>query len=369
MASSAHGAVRHVRYMQMALSLAKRGLGDVAPNPAVGCIIVKNGLIVGRGRTQRGGRPHAERVALLEAGEAAEGADVYVTLEPCAHTGQTSPCAIALVEAKVKRVFIAILDKDERVAGKGVQILEDAGIDVQFGLCAQAAMRVNQGFFLRFDQERPLFTSKIAGTIDSKIALVNGESKWITGEKARSFGHMLRARHDAILVGVNTVLKDDPSLTCRLPGLEDWSPVRIIMDRTLRTPILSKLVQTAHHIPTYIITEHAAGTAAYQTLLEYGVQLITLSDIGDIKAVSKALVDKGITRVLIEGGGQIHASFLKAGVVDHIEQFIAGSVIGYDGTASVGEMNFHSLADIPKYQSATIRKIGPDILASWDKAE
>ncbi|UTW56910.1 bifunctional diaminohydroxyphosphoribosylaminopyrimidine deaminase/5-amino-6-(5-phosphoribosylamino)uracil reductase RibD [Kordiimonas sp. SCSIO 12610] len=354
--------------MRDAISLAKRGLGTTHPNPSVGCVIVKNDVIVGRGFTQPGGRPHAEVVALSQAGDAARDSDVYVTLEPCAHTGKTPPCAEALIEAKVKRVYIAILDKDERVRGKGVDLLEAAGIEVLVGVCEDEARKVNKGFLLRFEEARPLYTSKIASSLDGRIALASGESKWITGPKARTFGHMLRAKHDAILVGVNTVLKDNPSLTCRLPGLENRSPIRVVLDRNLRTPIEAKTVSTAKIVPTYIVTEQVEGDKL-DALLEVGVNILSVANIRDIEQISKELVKLGLTRVLIEGGGVVHASFLNVGIVDRIEHFIAGKAIGGDGLPAIGKMDVSTLKGAPRYQSAAIRQLGPDILASWDKEE
>ena len=359
---------RHNQYMLIALALAKRGVGRVAPNPSVGCVIVKNNVIVGRGRTQDGGRPHAERLALWEAGDAAKGANVYVTLEPCAHTGQTAPCAEALIDAGVARVFIAVLDQDERVAGKGVKLLEDAAIGVHVGLLSEKAYNINKGFFLRFEASRPFYSSKIAGSIDGRIGLSNGESQWITCEKSRFFGHMLRANHDAILVGIHTVIADNSSLTCRIVGLESCSPVRVILDRTLRTPIDSVLVTSANDTPTIIVTEETS-TDKRRAYIDYGVKFISVNCIRNISEISNVLVGEGITRVLIEGGGIVHASFLKAGVVDRIEQFIGGSILGGDGLPAVGSMNYGALNDTPKYQSASIRQLGPDILASWNKAE
>ena len=368
MAPSPNLPSHHDRYMLIALALAKRGIGCVAPNPSVGCVIVKDNVIVGRGRTQDGGRPHAERMALQQAVETAKGADVYVTLEPCAHTGNTPPCADALIDAGVARVFIATLDQDERVAGKGVKALEDAGIETHVGALSDQAYDLNKGFFLRFEEDRPFYSSKIASSVDGRIALSSGESKWITGANARAYGHILRARHDAILVGVNTVIADNPSLTCRLEGLEGISPIRIILDKTLRTPADSVLVSTACDTPTLIVTEQA-DTIKQQPFVAAGVKFLAVEDINNISMISKALVDEGITRVLIEGGGMVHASFIKAGVVDRIEHFIGGSLIGGDGLPAVGSMNYEALSDTPKYESASIRQLGADILASWNKSE
>ncbi len=234
------------RHMRHALMLAERALGTVAPNPAVGCVIVRDGIVVGRGWTQRGGRPHAEVVALQQAADAARGATAYVTLEPCAHIGQTPPCANALINAGISRVVGAVEDPDPRVSGRGFAMLREAGVVVVTDVLRDEAAALNAGFFLRMTGKRPLVTLKLAVSADNKIARAPGGDQWITGEEARRFGHFMRARHDAILVGIETALADDPELTCRIPGLEDRSPLRVVLDSGLRLPIDSKLVRTTH---------------------------------------------------------------------------------------------------------------------------
>ncbi len=216
--------------MRAALALARRGLGRVWPNPAVGCVLVRDDHVIGRGWTRAGGRPHAEAEALMRAGEAASGATAYITLEPCAHTGKTPPCAEALIGAGVKRAVIAVEDPDPRVSGKGIEMLKEAGMEVAIGIGEKEAKRLNAGFFSRITRGRPLITLKTATTLDGRIATGTGDSRWITGPGARRRGHMMRAMNDAVLTGIGTVLADDPSLTCRLPGLEDRSPVRIVVD-------------------------------------------------------------------------------------------------------------------------------------------
>ncbi len=228
-------------------------------------MIVREGVIVGRGWTQKGGRPHAETMALHQAGDAARGATAYVSLEPCAHHGQTSPCANALIEAGVARVVAAIEDPDARVAGKGFAMLRAANVEATTDVLKDEAAELNAGFFLRVKENRPLVTLKIAKSADGFIAKPSGESKWITGEEARRFAHLLRARHDAILVGSGTVLADDPELTCRLPGLEDRSPARVVLDTHLRLSPQSKLAQTARQIPTLVFTA-AEGSEALREL-------------------------------------------------------------------------------------------------------
>ncbi len=229
------------RHMRHALTLSERALGSVSPNPAVGCVIVRDGIVVGRGWTQRGGRPHAEVVALRQAGHAAKGATAYVTLEPCAHIGQTPPCANALIEAGVARVVATVEDPDPRVSGRGFAMLRAAEIAVETDVLRDEAAALNAGFFLRITKKRPLVSLKLAVSADGKIARAPGGDQWITGEEARAFGHLMRARNDAILAGIETVLADDPELTCRVPGLEDRSPLRVVLDSKLRLPMASKL--------------------------------------------------------------------------------------------------------------------------------
>src|SRR5438093_45669 len=246
--------------MLAALALARRGLGNVWPNPAVGCIIVKDGRVAGRGWTQPGGRPHAETEALARAGEAARGATAYVSLEPCSHWGRTPPCADALIAAGVRRVVVALEDPDPRVAGSGLARLRAAGIAVETGLGAAAAAEINAGFFQRVRFGRPLVTLKLASSLDGRIATASGESRWITGPPARDHAHLLRATHDAILVGTGTVLADDPQLTCRLPGLARRSPVRVVIDRHLRIPPSARLIAEARQVPTWVVTFGSADS-------------------------------------------------------------------------------------------------------------
>ncbi len=337
------------RWMRVALSLAKRGLGQVAPNPAVGCVLVKDGIVVGRGWTQPGGRPHAEAMALAEALEDAKGAIAYVSLEPCAHTGQTGPCAEALVEAGVHRVVIATVDPDPRVGGKGISILENAGIKVRCDVLKATADESNAAFFTRIQNDRPIFTLKTAATLDGRIALENGESQWITGTVARHMAHRLRATHDAILVGSGTVLADDPSLTCRLAGLAGRDPVRVVLDSSDRVPqnakINDQIAQTIRYAEKGAVHPH------------------------NLTEVAKDLSKRGINSVLIEGGGQVAASFLRAGIVDRLEVFLAGKFIGSSGIPAIQDLELAKLGDAPHFTLRKIRQLGPDILASYVKAE
>ena len=354
-------------FMRHALRLAARGLGQVAPNPAVGCVIVsKGGRIAGRGWTQPGGRPHAETEALAQAGAEAKGATVYVTLEPCAHQGKTPPCTDALVNAQVARVVGAIGDPDPRVAGAGFARLEGAGIAVTRGLLEKEARALNLGFFTRLTKDRPLVALKIAQSADGYIADAKANSKWITGERARAHGHLLRATHDAILVGIGTVLVDDPALTCRLPGLAGRSPLRVVLDSHLRLPPDSQLAKTARDHPVVVFTTVAKGGDALASL---GAQIERVSADADgkpvIAAVLRALADRGLTRVLVEGGPKASAAFLKQNVVDMIHLYRAPLLIGQGGVPAIAPFGPSDLKSAAKLHLTERLVLGPDVLESF----
>ncbi len=353
-------------HMRHALALAERALGRTAPNPAVGCVIVsKDERVIGRGWTQPGGRPHAETMALAQAGEEAQGATAYVTLEPCAHQGQTPPCANALIAAGVARVVAAVEDPDPRVAGKGIAMLWDAGVQVATGVLEKEAAALNAGFFLRVKQNRPLVTLKIASSLDGKTATLSGQSKWITGPDARRFGHLLRARHDAILIGIETALADDPELTCRIAGLEDRSPIRVVLDTRLRLGERSKLAQSARQTPTLVFTTNDGGGR----LEACGIAVVkTARDARgrpDIGAVLGELARRGITRLLVEGGASVHASFLDRGLADRLEIFRAPVVLGASGRSAVDALAALDLDEASRFVSVGRRVLGPDLLESF----
>jgi len=347
------------QHMRHALMLANRALGTVAPNPAVGCVLLRDGVIVGRGWTQRGGRPHAEVMALRQAGDAAHGATAYVTLEPCAHFGKTPPCATALIEAGVARVVAAVEDPDPRVAGRGFEMLRAGGVRVETGLLREDAAALNAGFFLRVTQNRPLVTLKLAVSADGKIARATGGDQWITGAEARAFGHLLRARNDAILVGIGTVLADDPELTCRIPGLEDRSPLRVVLDSALRLPLSSKLVATAGRVPLVVFTTREGGGDA---LRESGVDIVHVAaDAAGrpaLQAVLAALAARGMTRLLVEGGAAVEAAFSAAGLADRLEIFRSPVVAGAGGVAAPA-------FSLEKYAVVGRRGLGSDVLERY----
>jgi diaminohydroxyphosphoribosylaminopyrimidine deaminase/5-amino-6-(5-phosphoribosylamino)uracil reductase len=355
--------------MRAALALARRGLGRVWPNPAVGCVLVGDGRVVGRGWTRPGGRPHAETEALRRAGALAKGATAYVTLEPCAHHGVTGPCTDTLIEAGIGRVVVAAEDPDPRVSGRGLARLREAGLDVTTGVCREEATEINLGFFLRVTRRRPMITLKLATSLDGRIAAAGGDSKWITGEQARAGAHRLRASHDAVLVGSGTALADDPALTCRLPGMEDWSPVRIIADGRLRLAVSAEVVRTGQEVATWVITTPGSDEGRRRALGAAGVQLIEVASDADghpdPRAMAAALAERGVTRVLLEGGGKLAGTFLAAGLVDRIAWFHAPKLLGADGLPAIGTLGLERVTDAPSLRLRSVRALGEDTLAEF----
>jgi diaminohydroxyphosphoribosylaminopyrimidine deaminase/5-amino-6-(5-phosphoribosylamino)uracil reductase len=355
-----------LEHMAAALSLAARNLGQTWPNPAVGCVIVDTaGHVVGRGFTQRGGRPHAETEALKMAGARAKGATAYVTLEPCSHHGTTPPCAEALITAGISRCVAAIEDPDPRVCGRGLAKLREASVAVEVGLLADAARRLNAGFFKRNLESLPLVSLKLATSLDGHVATRSGESKWITGEAARMFGHRLRATHDAIGVGSGTVLADDPELTCRIPGLLDRSPVRVIFDRRGRTPAHAKLLSTSQ--PTWIVT--TPGMIKKQ--IQKPHEVIEIHENGGpqawLRQSCEALAQLGLTRLLIEGGPTLATAFLAAELVDTLYWFRAPMLIGGDGSPGVGPMAVDRLGQAFGFRMGDRRQLGNDVLELYER--
>jgi diaminohydroxyphosphoribosylaminopyrimidine deaminase/5-amino-6-(5-phosphoribosylamino)uracil reductase len=355
--------------MRAALTLARRGLGRVAPNPAVGCVLVKDGRVVARGWTQPGGRPHAETEALGRAGDQASGATAYVSLEPCCHHGGTPPCAEALIAAGVSRCVVALGDPDERVAGRGLQRLSEAGIAVTEGVLADEAEAVNAGFLMRLRAGRPLVTLKLATTLDGRIATAARESRWITGEAARAQGHLLRASHDAVMVGAGTAATDDPRLDVRLPGLEDRAPMRVVLDGGLRIPASHDLVARAGSQPTLLFTRAGHPPERRQALADQGMEVLDVeSDDEGLLSVSSVLQElgrRGLTRLLVEGGGRLAASLIRADLVDRLVWFRAPGVIGGDGVPAVAGFGLAGLADMPRFQRLSAQPAGADLVETY----
>lgn len=358
-----------LEHMRSALLLARRGLGRVAPNPAVGCVLVRKGRVVGRGWTQPGGRPHAETEALRRAGEAARGATAYVSLEPCAHHGQTPPCSEALIAAGIARCVVALEDPDPRVAGGGIAALREAGIAVEAGLLGEEAAALNAGFLLRVAEGRPLVTVKLATTLDGRIATRSGESRWITGEAAREQAHLLRAEHDAVLVGSGTALLDNPRLDVRLPGLEDRLPVRVVLDSHLRLPLTHDLVARAAEQRTLLVTRTGNDPNRQAAFGNAGVEILTVEQDTEgrpaLAATLQALGEVGVTRLLVEGGGQVAAALLRDGLADRLVWFRAAKVIGGDGTPAVAGFGLAQLADAPAFERLSVEPAGQDLVETY----
>jgi diaminohydroxyphosphoribosylaminopyrimidine deaminase/5-amino-6-(5-phosphoribosylamino)uracil reductase len=365
------------RFMQLALTLGRRGLGRTWPNPAVGAVVVKDGIIVGRGWTQPGGRPHAEPVALRQAGEAAQGATLYVTLEPCSHYGKSPPCADAVIASGISRVVAAIEDPNPEVAGKGHAKLRAAGITVDVGLLAEEAARDHAGHFRRIRDHRPHVILKLAVSVDDKIGAAGGKPIAITGEAARSRVHLLRAQSDAILVGIGTVLADDPLLTCRLPGMAARSPVRIVLDRALRMPNGSRLVHSARETPLWVVASELAEAPAAAKLGAAGAQVIRIAPtLGpgleglrlDLHAALHALTGKGITRLLVEGGSRVASSFVAADLVDEVWLLRGSEAIGGDGIAALDALPLSEITQSPRLKLRASETLDKDTLNIFERA-
>ena len=332
------------RFMEGALALARRGLGNVWPNPAVGCVIVNDGRIVGRGWTEPGGRPHAETQAIKRAGNGTNGATAYVTLEPCAHTGKTPPCADALVNAGIKRVVVATTDPDPRTAGKGIKKLKDAGIDVSQGVLEDAAKHLNAGFFNLINKQKPIFSLKIAASRDGCIASAPGVKTAITGTVARNMGHMLRASHDMVLFGIGTLLADDPQYTCRLPGMENKTPVRALLDSKLKIPLDAQILQTLDKGELWIFCSPNPDIDKISALEDMGALVIVVDGVDDdgrpdLEWIAEYIGKKGITRVLVEAGATLNTALMQAGMVEGIYWFEAPIELGNGSVGAFANMD------------------------------
>ncbi|MFJ7640360.1 bifunctional diaminohydroxyphosphoribosylaminopyrimidine deaminase/5-amino-6-(5-phosphoribosylamino)uracil reductase RibD [Peribacillus sp. NPDC097264] len=317
-------------YMKLALDLAGSAKGKTNPNPIVGAVIVKDGVIAGTGIHRKAGEPHAEVHAFKMAGEYAKGGTLYVTLEPCSHYGKTPPCANLVKESGIKRVVVAMEDPNPEVAGRGIALLKEAGIEVEVGILEKEARRLNERFIHNMTTGRPFVLSKFAMTLDGKLATHTGHSKWITGEESRHSVHLLRNEVDAILVGIGTVLADNPSLTTRLPEGGGKNPVRIILDSELRVPLDSHVLQV-EEARTVIVTHENASLEKIASLSERGVEFIMVpkTEAGlDLEILMAELYKKGITDVLLEGGSEVNASFLRAGLIDKYLIYVAPKLLG-----------------------------------------
>ena len=351
------------RYMRLALRLAARARGQTDPNPMVGAVVVRAGRIVGRGYHRKTGQSHAEVLALADAGPAARGATLYVTLEPCAHTGRTPPCTQAIHRVGIHRVVAAMIDPNPLTRGRGLRWLQAHGIRTTLGALEQEARALNEVFITRMRTGRPFVTVKVAQSLDGKIATSSGQSRWITGPVARQWGNRLRSESDAILVGVATVLKDDPQLTVR-GGRFQTKPVKVILDSTLRTPSTARLFES--DAPVWIATTPAASRQRERLLRRAGAEILRLPSRGgrvDLRALLKVLARREISRLLIEGGGEVIASALKAKMVDRVVWMVAPKIIGgRDSVPVVGGKGAASLKEAIRLENVAVRRLDSDLL-------
>lgn len=351
--------------MRMALRLAEKAKGRTSPNPMVGAVVVKNGHVVGRGYHRKAGELHAEAIALKRAGPAAKGATLYVTLEPCSHTNKrTPPCTPLVIRSGVKRVVTAMIDPNPRVSGGGLRTIRKSGTELVTGVLEAEARKLNEAFIKHVTTKMPFVTLKIAQTLDGKIATASGESKWITGEEAREEGRRLRDINDAILVGINTVLKDNPSLTTRIPGGRD--PIRVIVDSRLRMPLNAKVLIQKSPAKTMIATLSNVPESKIKKLQHIGAEVLTIKSAHgrvDLRDLVKKLGKKDIMSVLIEGGAEVNAEALKSNIVDKIVMFIAPTIMtGKDSLCSIGGISPKALDYAIKLHSLTSRFVGQDLM-------
>ncbi len=368
-AAVAAGANDDERFMALALALGRRGLGNVWPNPAVGAVIVKDGILLGRGWTQAGGRPHAEIEALHRARKDARGATMYVTLEPCAHQGKSPPCADAIVRAGIARVVSALEDPNPEVAGKGHARMREKGITVDIGLGAEEARRTHAGHFTRVTLGRPHVLLKLAISADGKVGLAGRKPTAITAEPARGRVFQMRSQHDAILVGLGTVLADDPQLTCRLPGMEARSPVRVVLDAHLRVPLATSVVATVRETPTWIFAARSASAMAVDILQQKGCKVFRVDDMEgrlDLAEVLSVLADEGITRLMVEGGPTVAASLVAADLIDAAALIHSEKLIGDDGIAPLEGMPLDALTS--RLHARGSEQAGPDTIEMYERA-
>lgn len=352
-------------YMRVVLSLARKGKGKTSPNPMVGAILVKNNCIIGKGFHKKAGSPHAEILAMVEAGKDALGSTLYANLEPCVHVEKrTPPCTAEIVKRGIKRVVIGMIDPNPWVSGKGIKELKERGISVVVGILKEKAERLNEAFTKYITKRRPFVILKIASSLDGKIATATGESRWITGEEARRFVHRLRSEVDAVMVGIGTILKDDPFLTARIKGGRD--PIRIIVDEKLSIPIGSNVLNLDSPAKTYIATTEKASRAKIREIEGRGGGVLILKEkdgLVDLSALMDKLGQMQITSLLIEGGAEINASALREGIVDKVIFFISPKIIGgQKAPGSIGGESPKSLAEAIRLHDIIIKKKGEDIM-------
>jgi diaminohydroxyphosphoribosylaminopyrimidine deaminase / 5-amino-6-(5-phosphoribosylamino)uracil reductase len=362
------------RFIALALTLGRRGLGRTWPNPAVGAVVVRHDaddpVVVGRGWTQAGGRPHAETEALGRAGRAARGATLYVSLEPCSHHGKTPPCADAIIAAGIARVVSALEDPNPAIAGQGHARLRAAGIAVTVGVGAAESRRAHAGHIRRMRDGRPHVTLKLAVSADGKAGLVGRKPAAITGEAARDRVHLMRAENDAVLIGIGTALADDPLLTCRLPGMAARSPVRIVLDSRLRLPPNGRLARTARETPVWVIATASAPAAAERRLAEQGVEILRVEGGAeiDLGAAMKALAARGMTRLLAEAGPILAASLIEGDLVDEVALFRSQAMLGADGIDALEGLSLGALVRSPRLRATRVEMAGPDSVEFFERA-
>jgi diaminohydroxyphosphoribosylaminopyrimidine deaminase / 5-amino-6-(5-phosphoribosylamino)uracil reductase len=356
-----------VRFMALALSLGRRGLGNTWPNPAVAAVVVKDGVILGRGWTRPGGRPHAETEALGQAREAARGATLYTTLEPCSHHGKTPPCADAIIAAGIARVVSAMEDPNPEVAGQGHARLRASGVAVEVGVGAAEAQHAHAGHIRRVRDGRPHVTLKLAVSADEKAGLAGRRPAALTGDAVRERVHMMRSMSDAVLTGIGTVMSDDSLLTCRLPGMAHLSPVRVVLDSRLRLPLTSRLVQTAKETPLWVIGDEATPAGNEAALRSAGVEVLRAAGAGrpHLGGVLRALAERGITRLMVEAGPILAAAFLAANLVDEVALFRAPQTLGPSAIDALEGSALTTLTTSPRFVLDGFDRVGPDILETF----
>ena len=364
-----NAAADDARFMTLAFALGRRNLGRTWPNPAVGAVIVKDNILVGRGWTQPGGRPHAEIEALRHAKKAAQGATLYVTLEPCSHQGKTPPCADAIIKAGIARVVSALKDPNPEVTGSGHKRLAEKGIKVDVGLGAEEARRVHAGHITRVTKRRPYVILKMAVSADGKAGLAGRQPAPITGDVARVRVWQMRASSDAIMVGIGTVLSDNPQLTCRLPGMFERSPVRVVLDATLKLPLMTSAVATVRETPTWVFASSRPSAIAEEILQQKGCKVFRVSDDDgqlNLEEVLKVLAAQGITRVMVEGGPKLAGSMAAARLVDEVALLRGARMIGDTGIAPLEGMPLDGLTR--QMQARGHETLGPDTLDTFSRA-